>query len=84
MNWGRGDPGGRGGPALGDTPPTAQPCRAVPRVHAFGKGGQALRRDPRAPPVLRGWLHKQVGRGGLGGGSYGVWGGAGGDSAGGG
>lgn len=37
----------------------------MPRVHAFGKGGQALRRDPRTPPVLRGWLHKQVGRGGL-------------------
>ncbi|KAM8992798.1 pleckstrin homology domain-containing family A member 4 isoform 2-T2 [Ara ararauna] len=41
-----------GGP---DTPP----CRAVPRVHAFGKGGQALRRDPRAPPTMRGWLRKQ-------------------------
>ncbi|XP_064024602.1 pleckstrin homology domain-containing family A member 4-like [Pogoniulus pusillus] len=35
------------------------PCRAVPRVHAFGKGEQALRRDPRDPPALRGWLLKQ-------------------------
>ncbi|XP_061226906.1 pleckstrin homology domain-containing family A member 4-like [Neopsephotus bourkii] len=42
-------------PAGPDTPP----CRAVPRVHAFGKGGQALRRDPRAPPAMRGWLRKQ-------------------------
>ncbi|XP_074777060.1 uncharacterized protein LOC141967306 [Athene noctua] len=53
--------GGRGGPfgapALVEAP--AQPCRPVPRVHAFGKGGQALRRDPRTPPALRGWLHKQ-------------------------
>ncbi|XP_065707342.2 uncharacterized protein [Patagioenas fasciata] len=39
--------------------PGTQPCRAVRRVHAFGKGGQALRRDPRAPPAIRGWLHKQ-------------------------
>ncbi|XP_029879856.1 LOW QUALITY PROTEIN: pleckstrin homology domain-containing family A member 4-like [Aquila chrysaetos chrysaetos] len=39
--------------------PGTQPCRPVPRVHAFGKGGQALRRDPRAPPRMRGWLHKQ-------------------------
>ncbi|XP_054700879.1 pleckstrin homology domain-containing family A member 4-like isoform X4 [Grus americana] len=39
--------------------PGTQPCRPVPRVHAFGKGGQALRRDPRAPPAMRGWLHKQ-------------------------
>ncbi|XP_057241413.1 LOW QUALITY PROTEIN: pleckstrin homology domain-containing family A member 4-like [Malurus melanocephalus] len=40
------------------TPP-AQPCRPVPRVHAFGKGGQALRRDPRTPPAMQGWLYKQ-------------------------
>ncbi|CAM9549370.1 unnamed protein product [Bubo scandiacus] len=39
--------------------PGTQPCRPVPRVHAFGKGGQALRRDPHTPPALRGWLHKQ-------------------------
>ncbi|KAM9624713.1 uncharacterized protein ACIBXB_018598 isoform 2-T2 [Morphnus guianensis] len=39
--------------------PGTQPCRPVPRVHTFGKGGQALRRDPRAPPAMRGWLHKQ-------------------------
>lgn len=65
------------------TPPPAQPCRAVPRVHAFGKGGQALRRDPRTPPVLRGWLHKQVGRGGLAGFTGLGGGGAGGNSAGG-
>ncbi|XP_068509727.1 pleckstrin homology domain-containing family A member 4-like isoform X5 [Anas acuta] len=39
--------------------PNTQPCRPVPRVHAFGKGGQAVRRDPRAPPAMRGWLHKQ-------------------------
>ncbi|XP_074743591.1 pleckstrin homology domain-containing family A member 7-like isoform X1 [Strix uralensis] len=43
----------------GTRSPGTQPCRPVPRVHAFGKGGQALRRDPRAPPALRGWLHKQ-------------------------
>uniref|UniRef100_A0A8V5H863 Uncharacterized protein n=1 Tax=Melopsittacus undulatus TaxID=13146 RepID=A0A8V5H863_MELUD len=49
--------GGSGAPALGEA--SAQPCRAVPRVHAFGKGGQALRRDPRAPPAMRGWLRKQ-------------------------
>ncbi|XP_038008315.1 LOW QUALITY PROTEIN: protein NipSnap homolog 1 [Motacilla alba alba] len=39
--------------------PRTQPCRPVPRVHAFGKGEQALRRDPRTPPAMRGWLHKQ-------------------------
>ncbi|XP_068017827.1 pleckstrin homology domain-containing family A member 4 [Melanerpes formicivorus] len=39
--------------------PGTQPCRAVPRVHAFGKGEQALRRDPQDPPILRGWLLKQ-------------------------
>lgn len=60
------------GPFLGPPPwvtPPAQPCRPVPRVHAFGKGEQALRRDPRSPPAMRGWLHKQVrwgARGGLG------------------
>ncbi|XP_064889986.1 pleckstrin homology domain-containing family A member 4-like isoform X2 [Columba livia] len=59
---GAGSPGGSegpplGAPALGQAP--AQPCRAVRRVHAFGKGGQALRRDPRTPPTMRGWLHKQ-------------------------
>ncbi|XP_072792371.1 pleckstrin homology domain-containing family A member 4 [Taeniopygia guttata] len=42
---------------MGDPP--AQPCRPVPRVHAFGKGEQALRRDPRTPPAMQGWLHKQ-------------------------
>ncbi|XP_021268128.1 pleckstrin homology domain-containing family A member 7-like isoform X2 [Numida meleagris] len=35
------------------------PCRPVPRVHTFGKGEQAMRRDPRIPPTMRGWLHKQ-------------------------
>ncbi|XP_063271878.1 pleckstrin homology domain-containing family A member 4-like isoform X2 [Prinia subflava] len=39
--------------------PRSQPCRPVPRVHAFGKGEQALRRDPRTPPAMQGWLHKQ-------------------------
>ncbi|XP_005524681.1 PREDICTED: pleckstrin homology domain-containing family A member 4-like [Pseudopodoces humilis] len=39
--------------------PRTQPCRPVPRVHAFGKGEQALRRDPRTPPAMQGWLHKQ-------------------------
>ncbi|XP_032931877.1 pleckstrin homology domain-containing family A member 4-like [Catharus ustulatus] len=39
--------------------PGTQPCRPVPRVHAFGKGKQALRRDPRTPPAMQGWLHKQ-------------------------
>ncbi|KAF4792768.1 Protein NipSnap 1 [Turdus rufiventris] len=42
---------------MGDTP--CQPCRPVPRVHAFGKGKQALRRDTRTPPAMQGWLHKQ-------------------------
>ncbi|XP_041344922.1 pleckstrin homology domain-containing family A member 4-like isoform X2 [Pyrgilauda ruficollis] len=41
--------------------PRTQPCRPVPRVHAFGKGEQALRRDPRTPPAMQGWLHKQLG-----------------------
>ncbi|XP_065502388.1 pleckstrin homology domain-containing family A member 4-like [Caloenas nicobarica] len=50
----------RGAPTpAGTHGPGTQPCRAVRRVHAFGKGGQALRRDPRAPPAMRGWLHKQ-------------------------
>ncbi|XP_040504218.1 pleckstrin homology domain-containing family A member 6-like isoform X1 [Gallus gallus] len=35
------------------------PCRPVPRVHTFGKGEQAMRRDPHIPPTMRGWLHKQ-------------------------
>ncbi|XP_042661710.1 pleckstrin homology domain-containing family A member 4 isoform X2 [Tyto alba] len=39
--------------------PGTQTCRPVPRIHTFGKGGQALRRDPHVPPALRGWLHKQ-------------------------
>ncbi|XP_056360711.1 protein NipSnap homolog 1 isoform X1 [Oenanthe melanoleuca] len=39
--------------------PGTQPCRPVPRVHAFGKGKQALRRDTRTPPAMQGWLHKQ-------------------------
>ncbi|XP_053850142.1 pleckstrin homology domain-containing family A member 4-like [Vidua macroura] len=39
--------------------PRTQPCRPVPRVHAFGKGEQALRRDPHTPPAMQGWLHKQ-------------------------
>ncbi|XP_066187892.1 pleckstrin homology domain-containing family A member 4 [Sylvia atricapilla] len=39
--------------------PRTQPCRPVPRVHAFGKGEQALRRDPRTTPAMQGWLHKQ-------------------------
>ncbi|XP_072207188.1 pleckstrin homology domain-containing family A member 4-like [Excalfactoria chinensis] len=39
--------------------PCAQPCRPVPRVHTFGKGEQAMRRDPHIPPTMRGWLHKQ-------------------------
>ncbi|KAL9833949.1 pleckstrin homology domain-containing family A member 4-like [Geothlypis trichas] len=43
----------------GPAGPRTQPCRPVPRVHAFGKGEQALRRDPRTPPAMQGWLHKQ-------------------------
>ncbi|KAM6052197.1 uncharacterized protein VSU04_011638 [Chlamydotis macqueenii] len=46
-------------PTPAGTQPPPQRCRAVRRVHAFGKGGQAPRRDPHAPPALRGWLHKQ-------------------------
>ncbi|XP_042742136.1 uncharacterized protein LOC122188132 isoform X3 [Lagopus leucura] len=36
-----------------------QPCRPVLRIHTFGKGEQAMRRDPHIPPTMRGWLHKQ-------------------------
>ncbi|XP_044540667.1 pleckstrin homology domain-containing family A member 4, partial [Gracilinanus agilis] len=36
-----------------------QPPRAVSRVHAFGKRGSSLRRDPNLPVHIRGWLHKQ-------------------------
>ncbi|XP_042742135.1 pleckstrin homology domain-containing family A member 4-like isoform X2 [Lagopus leucura] len=35
------------------------PCRPVLRIHTFGKGEQAMRRDPHIPPTMRGWLHKQ-------------------------
>ncbi|XP_041344924.1 basic proline-rich protein-like isoform X4 [Pyrgilauda ruficollis] len=45
--------------------PRTQPCRPVPRVHAFGKGEQALRRDPRTPPAMQGWLHKQAEHAGM-------------------
>ncbi|XP_030356260.1 pleckstrin homology domain-containing family A member 4 [Strigops habroptila] len=53
------DPPRRAPHPAGAGSPGTQPCRAVPRVHAFGKGGQALRRDPRTPPAMRGWLRKQ-------------------------
>ncbi|XP_006898805.1 PREDICTED: pleckstrin homology domain-containing family A member 4 [Elephantulus edwardii] len=33
--------------------------RAVSKVHAFGKRGNALRRDPNLTVHIRGWLHKQ-------------------------
>ncbi|XP_036163132.1 pleckstrin homology domain-containing family A member 4 isoform X2 [Myotis myotis] len=36
-----------------------KPTRAVSKVHAFGKRGNALRRDPNLPVHIRGWLHKQ-------------------------
>ncbi|XP_010639077.1 pleckstrin homology domain-containing family A member 4 isoform X3 [Fukomys damarensis] len=36
-----------------------KPARAVNKVHAFGKRGNALRRDPNLPVHIRGWLHKQ-------------------------
>ncbi|XP_054322168.2 pleckstrin homology domain-containing family A member 4 isoform X10 [Pongo pygmaeus] len=36
-----------------------KPTRAVNKVHAFGKRGNALRRDPNLPVHIRGWLHKQ-------------------------
>ncbi|XP_058136523.1 LOW QUALITY PROTEIN: pleckstrin homology domain-containing family A member 4 [Dasypus novemcinctus] len=38
---------------------TKRPTRAVSKVHAFGKRGNALRRDPNLPVHIRGWLHKQ-------------------------
>ncbi|XP_031817607.1 pleckstrin homology domain-containing family A member 4 [Sarcophilus harrisii] len=38
---------------------SAKPPRAVSRVHAFGKRGSSLRRDPNLPVHIRGWLHKQ-------------------------
>ncbi|XP_037372834.1 pleckstrin homology domain-containing family A member 4 [Talpa occidentalis] len=38
---------------------TKKPTRAVSKVHAFGKRGNALRRDPNLPVHIRGWLHKQ-------------------------
>lgn len=38
---------------------TKKPTRAVSKVHAFGKRGSALRRDPNLPVHIRGWLHKQ-------------------------
>ncbi|XP_078215488.1 pleckstrin homology domain-containing family A member 4 isoform X8 [Callithrix jacchus] len=36
-----------------------KPTRPVNKVHAFGKRGNALRRDPNLPVHIRGWLHKQ-------------------------
>ncbi|XP_068959500.1 pleckstrin homology domain-containing family A member 4 isoform X2 [Petaurus breviceps papuanus] len=38
---------------------STKPPRAVSRVHAFGKRGSSLRRDPNLPVHIRGWLHKQ-------------------------
>uniref|UniRef100_A0A8C3YDY4 Pleckstrin homology domain containing A4 n=1 Tax=Catagonus wagneri TaxID=51154 RepID=A0A8C3YDY4_9CETA len=38
---------------------TKKPTRVVSKVHAFGKRGNALRRDPNLPVHIRGWLHKQ-------------------------
>ncbi|KAM8790600.1 pleckstrin homology domain-containing family A member 4 [Rhynchonycteris naso] len=38
---------------------TKKHTRAVSKVHAFGKRGNALRRDPNLPVHIRGWLHKQ-------------------------
>ncbi|XP_006160245.1 pleckstrin homology domain-containing family A member 4 [Tupaia chinensis] len=38
---------------------TKKPARTVHKVHAFGKRGNALRRDPNLPVHIRGWLHKQ-------------------------
>lgn len=38
---------------------TKKSARAVSKVHAFGKRGNALRRDPNLPVHIRGWLHKQ-------------------------
>ena len=60
------------GPTACLTKPIPSPCsllsslspqkstRAVSKVHAFGKRGNALRRDPNLPVHIRGWLHKQV------------------------
>lgn len=63
----------RGSPASSCTalPPNPKPCSLasfspqkptwpVSKVHAFGKRGNALRRDPNLPVHIRGWLHKQV------------------------
>ncbi|XP_049642174.1 pleckstrin homology domain-containing family A member 4 [Suncus etruscus] len=38
---------------------TKKSTRVVSKVHAFGKRGNALRRDPNLPVHIRGWLHKQ-------------------------
>ncbi|XP_072463495.1 pleckstrin homology domain-containing family A member 4 isoform X2 [Notamacropus eugenii] len=38
---------------------STKPPRAVSRIHAFGKRGSSLRRDPNLPVDIRGWLHKQ-------------------------
>ncbi|KAM5296091.1 pleckstrin homology domain-containing family A member 4 isoform 4-T5 [Glossophaga mutica] len=38
---------------------TKRAARVVSKVHAFGKRGNALRRDPNLPVHIRGWLHKQ-------------------------
>ncbi|XP_055001515.1 pleckstrin homology domain-containing family A member 4 isoform X2 [Sorex araneus] len=38
---------------------TKKSTRAVSKVHAFGKRGNALRRDPNLPVHIRGWLYKQ-------------------------
>ncbi|XP_045712140.1 pleckstrin homology domain-containing family A member 4 isoform X2 [Phyllostomus hastatus] len=38
---------------------TKKSARSVSKVHAFGKRGNALRRDPNLPVHIRGWLHKQ-------------------------
>ncbi|KAM6223142.1 LOW QUALITY PROTEIN: pleckstrin homology domain-containing family A member 4 [Rhynchocyon petersi] len=38
---------------------TKKTTRAVSKVHAFGKRGNALRRDPNLTVHIRGWLHKQ-------------------------
>ncbi|XP_008567527.1 PREDICTED: pleckstrin homology domain-containing family A member 4 isoform X3 [Galeopterus variegatus] len=39
---------------------TKKPTRAVNKLHAFGKRGNAPRRDPNLPVHIRGWLHKQA------------------------
>ncbi|XP_062947008.1 pleckstrin homology domain-containing family A member 4 isoform X3 [Cynocephalus volans] len=38
---------------------TKKPTRAVNKLHAFGKRGNAPRRDPNLPVHIRGWLYKQ-------------------------